>query len=92
MKKFLLVASVIMFVLASSLSFAAGGHKGGGSSHKGSEGVTAGAYENPRGYGEGGGESLSPIPDDEEDGEENENSEFNKASGAWGNKEAAGDD
>lgn len=91
MKKILLVASVIMFVLASSLSFAAGGHKGGGSSHQGSEGVTGGAYENPRGSGEGS--YQNPILDD---GEENENSNFGKSNkdaneGAWGNKQDAGD-
>jgi hypothetical protein len=52
MKKLYIILITVLFAVTSSIGFAAGGHRSGGSVHVGSEGVTGAPFATPRGFGE----------------------------------------
>ncbi len=83
MRKLYVVIITVLFALTSSIGFAAGGHRSGGSVPEGSEGVTGSPFNTPRGFGD------APLHDEAAAQERL----FNDAApGAWSNDPEPGKD
>lgn len=83
MKKLYIILITVLLAVTTSVGFAAGGHRGGGSAHDGSEGVTTSPFDTPRGFGE-----ENPL--DEDDMEHSERNFNEAAPGAWNNEDDSG--